>query len=336
MRLARHLKRSDLPRRESIFHDQVVTRVREAIARARSAADANMEFIIPVGTELVEEWPIEDLGILEELVSAVNDPRILREYLPWVFSTIQLMLANGPAEFAKYIRPHVVAWTHQLPLGRSMHGDSTGPFSIVQFGGVGAGEIALILGWLAFQLPRKLGGVAHKDLLAWARQMLIAQDLQPMQMVVYAGTIVALGSPSERSAEALSLVETALLSLWTRASNQPNAADGLASALRYMTGLFRADDSEFVDWRSENGRIGLQRFIGLFQVFLPLFARSPRSVLRAAVAELLCQVVKRTELTGELEQIFTALKRDNRARVRFSAEGSWQERRNKMRAVARG
>ena len=79
-------------------------------------------------------------------------------------------------------------------------------------------------------------------------------------------TIVALGSPSERSAEALSLVETALLSLWTRASNQPNAADGLASALRYMTGLFRADNSEFVDWRSESSRIGLQRFYGLLQV----------------------------------------------------------------------
>ena len=101
--LARHLKLADLPEREQAVRDRVIDLIRDTIKRAIPAPDAkNVEFNTPVGIELVEQWPIEDLPILEALVGAVNDPAVIREYLPWLFSTIQLLVANGPVEFAQY------------------------------------------------------------------------------------------------------------------------------------------------------------------------------------------------------------------------------------------
>ena len=326
LRLARHLALPDVPQREEAVRERVAMLIREAIVRATPPADANATRVdFPSGVELVKTWRLEDKSLLEELIAAVNMPTVLAANFPGLLIMIQLLISNGPVEFAQFVRPHVASWTRELPRGRPNLDTNSGPFSIMHFSGTDAGEIALCLGWLVFQLPRKLGPVAHSELLAWAKVMLLPGHTEPLKMVVYAGVIVALGSPIERRSEALSLTETALLSLWTKATDETNAAHSLAKALGYLAGLFCAEDAKFADWNSESVRAGLECINDLFERFLPRFSRSPRSVLRASVAELLYQLARRQPLSSGLAEALTNLGRDNRARVRFEAQGGWRE-----------
>ena len=326
LRLARHLALPDVPQREEAVRERVSMLIREAIARMTSPVNeeaAQVSFPIDVG--LVKAWRLEDKPLLEELVAAVNTPTVLAINLQQLLIAIQLLVADGPVEFAEFIRPHAASWTSHLPSGRAVHNANSGPFSILHFSGTDIGDVALYLGWLLFQIPRKLGPTAHSEVLAWAKAMLLAGDAKPLLMVVYAGVIVALGASQERRNEALSLAETALLSLWTKNADEPNAAHSLAKALVYLAGLFGSEESEFADWNSESIRSGLEQINDMLERFLPRFYRSPRSILRAAVAELLYQLARRLTLSSGMAEVLVNLERDNRARVRFEAQGGWRE-----------
>lgn len=157
--------------------------------------------------------------------------------------------------------------------------------------------------------------------------MLLSGQSRPLEMVVYAGCIVSLGTNCERTTEALSLTQTALLSLWTKTGDQPDVANSLATALRNVSSLFGSDTSELADWGNEAVQYGLQSLFGVFEQFLPRFARSPRVDIRAATAELLCKMTTKRTLPAELAQTLENLKKDNRARVRIEAQGGWKESR---------
>lgn len=333
LRLARHLGLPDVPQREEAHRERIAALIREAIVRATPQVDGKPTLpAYPMGVELVNTWRIQDKPLLEALVAAVNTPTVLAGYLPWLLGTVQLLIAEGPVEFAEFVQPHAASWTNQLPDGRKLHDSKRGPFSIVHITETDAGDVALALGWLMFQLPRKLGPAAHAELLDWAKAMLLPGNAEPLQMVVYAGVIVTLGASQERSDEAFSLAETALLSLWTKASDDANSVRSLASALDNLSSLFGAKVSEFADWDSDSARSGLERIIGLFERYLPSFARSPRGVLRAAVGELLWNLARRHALPPVLAEVLTNLQRDNRARVRVDAQGGWRELQKKSRS----
>jgi hypothetical protein len=53
-------------------------------------------------------------------------------------------------------------------------------------------------------------------------------------MVAYAGVIVTLSSPPEGVDEALSLAETAMLSLWAKTADEPNSAQSLTATVLHL------------------------------------------------------------------------------------------------------
>jgi hypothetical protein len=283
--LARHLALPDVPQREEAVRELVANLISEAIKRAAPTAEVTeLRINTPRGVELVKAWRTEDKPLLEELVAGINSPSVHAIYLPWLLGTVQLLVANGPVEFANFVRPHVASWIHRPPSGSSILDMHSGPFSTFPFGGAEPGYIAYCIGWITFQLHQKLGPAAHSELLAWAKAMLLAGYAQPLELVVYAGVVVSLSSPAKSANEGLSLAENALLSLWTKATDEPNAAESLAAALRYLASFFAAEGFEFADWNSQRARSGLERNIRLFERFLPRLP-SPRTVFCAALLQ---------------------------------------------------
>jgi hypothetical protein len=283
--LARHLALPDVPQREEAVRELVANLISEAIKRAAPTAEVTeLRINTPRGVELVKAWRTEDKPLLEELVAGINSPSVHAIYLPWLLGTVQLLVANGPVEFANFVRPHVASWIRRPPSGSSILDMHSGPFSTFPFGGAEPGYIAYCIGWITFQLHQKLGPAAHSELLAWAKAMLLAGYAQPLELVVYAGVVVSLSSPAKSANEGLSLAENALLSLWTKATDEPNAAESLAAALRYLASFFAAEGFEFADWNSQRARSGLERNIRLFERFLPRLP-SPRTVFCAALLQ---------------------------------------------------
>jgi len=325
--LARHLKEADVPEREREHRQRISQAIRETILLATPSPTVNQHaFGVAEGIHLVESWLPDDEPLLQELIAAVDSPNVLSDYLPWLIETIQLMVGEGPVEFAHIVQPAVARWTTNTPTGRSIFGQQSGPFSTMQFSSNQSDKIALMLGWLAFQLPRKLGAAAHQNVLTWVRQMLLLRGVRPLEMAIYGSAVVALQAEGNASAEALSLFETAMISLWARSSDIVEAGASLASALRLLSNIIGSETSDLLPTAAEiPARI--QRLTPTLTRFLPQFAKSPRASLRAAVAALLSQLRNRIDLQAPLAELLDKLKSDNRARVRFEANGGWMTRR---------
>jgi hypothetical protein len=327
--LARHLEEPDLTAHELAFRNGMSQVMRDTIDKATASPEVNQHsFGAPRGIHLVTSWLPEDEPLLRDLIAAIDSPNVLGDYLPWLIQALQLLVANGPVEFASIVQPAVARWTNHVPTGRSIFGHQSGPFSTVHFSSNPAEDVGLILGWLAFQLPRRLGTAAHENVLTWVRQMLLLSGIKPLEMAVYGSAVVALQANESASNEALSLFETAIISLWARSGESYEAASSLASALRRLSNVVGSETSDILPERSE-AAIRVRRLAPALTRFLPYFARSPRASLRAAVASLLWQLQRQGEHVASLSQLLETLKNDNRARVRFEASGGWTARRNK-------
>jgi hypothetical protein len=224
-------------------------------------------------------------------------------------------VANGPVEFAKLVQQHVTAWAENKPLGRASS-RTDGPFSTFHVNMNDADQVAFSLGWLAFQLPRKLGPDAHGDVLKWARQMLLSEGVKPLEMVIYGTATVAVQMATDRSAEPLSLLQTAIISLWGRIASA-DAAESLAGALSLLAGLLSTwvpgDPSSF----------GLQQLVQILERFLERFVKAPNASIRSSAAKLLWQLEQCPTEAKVVTELLAVLRRDNRARVRFEAQGGW-------------
>ena len=217
LRLARHLGLGDLQEREIAVYELSIKLIRELIRRATPANLDRIEIPLRAPPEiyLVKEWRAEERPLLDELVKAVNTPSVLEAVLPHLLVTIQVLVANGPIEFAELVQPQITLWTDLTPKGTASP-LTGGPFSIFQFSGYEADDIALAVGKIALQIWRKMGTAARPELLNWAKAMLLGGYAQPLQLVVLAGVIVSLSSAQEGAEEGLSLAETAFLGLWTK------------------------------------------------------------------------------------------------------------------------
>jgi hypothetical protein len=327
--LAKHLAEPDVTAREETLRECLWANVREAVNRATPPQDARKFSLSPGAKDvhLVSSWKIEDRPLLEELIAAVNSPNVLTEHLGWLLQTIQLLVANGPVEFAEVVQPYVTEWIRQLPHGRKMMGGESGPLSVMQWNSEGEGEIALMLGWLAFQLPRKLGVQSHAVFLAWARQMLFLGEIRPLDMAIYGSAFVALKTTAATSAEPLALMETAILSLSVHADHKPDAMLSLADALRNVCSLI---DSELFEGAVSNSSpSSADTFVTVLSRFIPRFAISTHASLRAAVAGLVWQLDKHRRRESWISEVLNSLRLDNRARVRFEASGGWKEARSR-------
>ena len=329
--LARHLELTDLSSREEALRLRVIQNIRQAIERATPHPDVkSYNFSYITGIDLVSQWRIEDQPLLHELILAVNSPNVLTEYLSWLLQTIQLLVANGPKEFADFVQPYVIEWTRQLPHGRKAMDTEDGPLSIVQFSNGGNGEIALMLGWLAFQLPKKLGSSSHAAVLTWTRQMLLMGESKPLDMAIYGSALIALQMPVTTTPEPLALMETAMLSLDVRADHDSNAMQSLASALSKIASLI--DSELFGSSINADSISSADVFVTALSRLIPRFAKSAHASLRASVAALIWQLEKHGRQEPWINALLVVLQRDHRARVRFEALGGWKDART--RAVA--
>lgn len=316
--LAEHLNSADLIARQAALRPRIISNIREAIVRATPPSNTKETIFSPAGNvELIKRWEIEDRSLLEELIAAVDSPNVLSDYIPWLLTTIQLLVANGPIEFAQLIEPHVAKWTQQLPRGRKLRGNEHGPLSIVQWSDENEEEIALMLGWLAFQLPRQCGEVSHAIVLMWARQMLILGKSGPLDMVIYASAVAALQSPLENAAQPLAIMETAILCLYSRMDHDPSAIQSLASSLRKLSSLIKLELSQMPASSS------IDAFLVILARLVPNLAKSPRAALRASVATLTWQLKKCGRTEAWVTQLLEVIQGDRRAQVRFEAEGGW-------------
>ena len=325
--LADHLGEADIHVRKTALRERMRELIADTITRATPSPDANKHtFGMAEGIHLIEEWLPEDEPLLKKLIAAVDSPNVLSDYLPWLIQTIQLVVANGPPEFARIAEPAVGRWTKKMPTGRTMFGQQAGPFATMHFGSDQPEETALMLGWLVFQLPRKLGTDAHENVLSWVRHMLLSQGVRPLQMAIYGSAVVALQADEKNViAEALSLFETATISLWTRSFDNVEAGVNLASALRRLSMVIGSESSDLLPNRAEVIDRAKRLTLGLAQ-FLPHFVRSPRASIRGAVAALLWQLENLGGQPALLSELLETLKKDNRALVRFEAHGGWPAR----------
>ena len=218
------------------------------------------------------------MTLLEELVNAVNNPSVLAAVLPHPLVSISVLVANRPIEFAELARSQITSWMNLPPQGAETP-ITSGPFAIFQFSRHDVDAIALAIGGLALQIWRRLGMSFRTELLNCAKAVLLGGHARPMPFVVLAGVVVSLSS-AEDAEEGLSLAETAFLSLWTKSANEPEEAENLAEALRYLAALFGAKDSNMIEWASQTIQSRLDRLIALFERFLPRFARSPNAAIR--------------------------------------------------------
>lgn len=321
--LARHLNVSDLVIRERNLRERMTASIRTTIKLATPSIETT-QFTANFagGVEIVENWMEDDIQVLKELIAAVNSKNVLQLYLPWLLRTIQLMVANGPPEFARIAQPHVSNWIGKLPQGRAIGSPTRGPFSAIQWGS-DSENIALSLGWLAFQLPRKIGAEANTDVITWIKVILLSGQTRPLEMAIYGSVIVALTSNPSRTAESLSLFETALVSLWTKSKNNQQADQTLASALDLLTSLIGSSSDSLINWNDKHAKRCFVQFLEIIEQYIPQFSRSPRADLRASVAAFLWHLNEREKLQKELISSFHNLKKDNRARVRFEAQGGW-------------
>ncbi len=324
--LARHLNENDLAQREEILRERIAQKMREEIAQATlQAGEKGFNFSPTMNVHLVKQWRVEDRPLLEELIVAVNSPDVVTECLTSLLSSIQLLVAHGPVEFAEVAQPHVSEWVRHVPRGRKMMGTESGPLSIIQWNTGGEGDIALILGWLAFQLPRKLGSASNVVVLTWVRQVLLLGEIRPLDLAIYGSAVVALQTPPATSAEPLALMETAILSLWGRAAHNIGAMQSLAKALNKMASLVASE--QFGDRSAADALDAADTFVTVLSRFVPRFAKSPRAALRAAVASLVWQLKRRGSHETWVSDALAALQCDHRARVRFEAHGGWGEAR---------
>ena len=330
--LADHLKAPDVVEREDGLRKAVVHGIRESVAKAAPDLSVKAVHFLPnKGPELVGHWRLEDRPLLEELIAAVNSSTVFTQYVPWLLQVIQLLVANGPIEFANIVQPYVVDWTDRLPTGRKVAGADSGPLSVVQWHLAGEGDIALMLGWLVFQLLQKLGVQVHSIVLAWVRQMLLIDASEPLDMAAYQSAIIALQAPSE-STESLALMETALISLRARMDRDQDAVVSLTNTLRRISDLI--DSDAFPSPSVADLGHSSDAFIDVLSRFIPVFARSSSASLRAVVASVVWQLRKRGKTDMWITETLLLLEGDRRARVRFEAQGGWKEARN--RALATG
>ncbi len=326
--LAEHLNDQSVNELTNEVHERTVRAIRSALQRAAPSTDAkdfSFGTFVP-GLNVLKNWDgSEDL--VRELIATINSPNVLQDWLPWLLSTLQILVADGPASVSQIVKPEIATWAKKLPSGRTIVGDVHGPFSIIQSTGTSAGDVAEMLGWLCFQILRQLNSAAHSEVREWLQQTLLNGYVEPMGVALYVSVILASQSSEDAILPILVAADATLLTLRTSMSNSVDARSTLADALWYIAGITRQQTSEFVDWRNPVATLVLAWLTRLLCDYAPIFTKAPHPAVRAAFAAVVWNLSQWNPLSDELASSFERLKRDQRARVRFEAYGGWKEKR---------
>jgi hypothetical protein len=199
------------------------------------------------------------------------------------------------------------------------------PFAFATFHWTDDSESAVnnSLGWLAFQLPRKLGQSGTDDLLHWIKRVVDMNSLRAFPLALHGCIVLASSASNNVRQSSISTARSILLALRIAANDQLNGSYELAKALNYVAYDLSKKSGELIDWASPNGTRALNEILSIIRQATHYVVRLPDPIVRAQVAFLLVNLTRwytDREMT-ELLQLFLS---DPRARVRFAARGGWE------------
>jgi hypothetical protein len=267
----------------------------------------------------VIEWVEDDLAVVKQVISAVENSAVQTQYVPQLLSCIEILVLRGPRSFAEHILLHFETWVEHSPIGRNPMEGLSGPFSVMQLNDASLPEISKMLGWIGFQLLFKLGDPVAPVLAKWLHNSVLNPELTAIPIMIYVGIPAAIRLPIVSRIDLLSACQGLLAHLILRHRNEPEYDQTLALALGYLCKLMCKQDNPLVQWDSETAQQSLE--LSLPKLFLALSeaSRSTNPDVRAEVARFLRNLEEWKKLTPTLCQILGKLRTDNRARVRFQA-----------------
>jgi hypothetical protein len=274
--------------------------------------------------KVITDWPKESAPLLRELLAAIETPGVQVTEISRLIYLAQHIAASGPPDFARIIQPHLLGWAAEAPSGEMLSRERTGPFAMMQIGRVEGGTITAALGWLTFQLIRKLGKDASEEGARWVHSALLTGDIAPMGIAFYASVVLAAQVELAATLPHQLAAEAVMLSLRVRMNDSPVAARTLALALGYLAGIVAEPTFDLIDWRSPSGTVALKWLLGLLEEHGPGLGTAPQADVRSGLAEALWSIGRWNSLSSTLRGVLESLARDNRARVRFAASGGWR------------
>lgn len=310
---------SNSPEVKAAAKAQYKERAQQMLTLAVPPPDAksfNYGFLSNVGIAELD-WTVEDLPFVRALVEAVENPNVLAHYLPSLLYCLQSLIHTGPKEFAEAVFPRFCAWSNKPPVGRNPSNIPQGPFSTVQIHDAMQEEIPTALGWLAFNLRQKLGGVVDSELANWLQRSVLSPEPGAIPIMIYAALPAATTLGDKERSDLLATCQTLLLHLWGRLHSERRVGDWLGQTLYYIASLLRKEETGLVQWNTDGGRATLEILLSKFTPLISAFSRSANPQVRASVARLINNLKAWRVLPPQLEETFQLLSKDNRARVRF-------------------
>jgi hypothetical protein len=190
-----------------------------------------------------------------------------------------------------------------------------------------------MVGWICFQLLRRLGAEAHPVVTKWIYNSLSSGELEPTALAFYAAVVVATQRQHGAAISEFAAADAILLTLRIRMGDSQEASRSLAEALQYLAGILRNDTDRIVDWGTESGSATLVWLIKTLSRHAPLLAKASDPEVRASLAILLWNLTTwQEDFPPVLAEILTQLGSDARARVRLNAAGGIHERRRQAEA----
>ena len=147
-----------------------------------------------------------------------------------------------------------------------------------------------------------------------------------MAIAFYVSVVLATQGSEQMDIPVTPAAEAVLLTLRVRMNDSQLAGLTLANAFHYLAGIVGKQTFDLIDWSSNGGRVALRWLIQILEEHSSILAAAADPQLRSSVSEVLWSLSRWYSLPESLSAILEKLKTDNRARVRFWANGGWRAR----------
>jgi hypothetical protein len=273
-------------------------------------------------TWLVNEWNSNDLPIFNELLDAVQSERVLRQELPGLLNAIQAMLAYGPESFSRHALPVLEKLTDDLPTGNITPGEAAGPLSLFHMTGATSGDISERLGWLWYQIYRKLGDDGDNKVLTWVRKNLVLGHTESFPVAIFCCLKISSRQNPTFSDEAFYLSETMLSALSLKSRHDEKSAEIFSEAVRSLGDFFRENQNG--DQVSGFNQQDFTNFLGRIERLLLHAASDKNPIVRKRIAALFYRLNQAQLASSAITNSLGKLVNDNRHSVRLEAIGGWE------------
>jgi hypothetical protein len=278
-------------------------------------------------------WTEQEADWLPLLLQTIEKPSSARSGIPSALRVLEMIVANGPRQFAEQVRPSFANWLHALPAWReNALFPPGGPLSVVNIEQNNERNVENALASLAYQMRIRLGVELDDEISRWALDASVSFETAPifaltrLMPALASSTRIGIGSglESDRTrlihrGELLDACRATLFSLWQRYRENPSTVDELFYGLDGIyVALMKGQDAEAPAWGKVNSEVA-RALLAKTTPLLYRLATCPHPDVRAAVARIVRGFVSWTAIPTQLQSLLTKLGSDARARVRHAA-----------------